>query len=191
MRPDVPAWRRSAALLLLAFATAAGAADKPCSKADSANAEKAIDRVLSWPAMHKAWKDYGHCDTGPVADLYTEALLRLIVGNWPKIAELEPTFTNDLAYREWILKRISGGTLPKGDVDDVHDLTQNSCPKNQKRMCESLHEAAEKAQGKGAPAAPKPAAPSPATPAPAAPAAPAATPAPAEPTPSAPPKPPS
>lgn len=164
MRPDVPAWRHSAALLLLAFATAAGAADKPCSKADAANAEKTIDRVLTWPAMHKAWKDYGHCDTGTVADLYTEALLRLIVGNWPKVAELEPSFTNDLAYREWILARISGGALPKGDVDDVHDLTQNNCPKAQKRMCDTLHEAAEKGQAKVAPAAPKPAAPVPAAP---------------------------
>lgn len=179
MRPDVPAWRRSAALFLLAFATGAGAADKPCSKADAASAEKTIDRVLTWPAMQKAWKDYGHCDTGAVADLYSEALLRLIVGNWPKIAELEPAFTNDLAFREWILNRLSGGALPKGDLDDVHDLTQNSCPKAQKRMCEALHEAAEKGQAKVAPAAPKPAAPAPSAPAPAPAPAPSAPPKPA------------
>ena len=185
MRPDVPAWRPSAALLALCLAFAAPAiAQKPCSKADAANAEKAIDRVLTWPAMHKAWKDFGHCDTGQVAELYTEALLRLIVGNWPKLGELEPSFTNDLAYREWILKRVAEGGLPKGDLDDVHDLTQNSCPKNLKRLCEPMHEAAEKAQGKGMPAAPKPAAPAPAAPASAVPAP--AAPAPA---PSAPPKP--
>ena len=179
MRPDVPAWRRSAALFLLAFATAAGAADKPCSKADAANAEKAIDRVVSWGTMHKTWKDYGHCDTGQAGELFTEALLRMIVGSWPKIGELESTFTNDIPYREWILARLSSGALPKGDRDDVHDLTQNNCPKSQKRLCEALHEAAEKGQGKGAPP-PKPAAPAPVPTAPAAPAAPA---------PSAPPKP--
>jgi hypothetical protein len=185
MRPDVPAWRRSAALLALCLAFAAPAiAQKPCSKSDAAAAEKAIDRVLAWPAMHKAWKDYGHCDTGQVADLFTEALLRLIVGNWPKIAELEPSFNSDVPYREWILARIAGGAMAKGDVDDVHDLSQNSCPKSQKRLCDALHEAAEKAQGKGAPPPPKPAAPAaPAAPAPAAPAAPSA------PAPAAPPKP--
>jgi hypothetical protein len=172
MRPDVPAWRRSAALLSLCLAFAAPAiAQKTCTKAESAAAEKAIDRVLAWSAMHKTWKDYGHCDTGPVADLFTEALLRLVVGNWPKIAELEPTFTNDIPYREWILARLSSGAMPKGDIDDVHDLTQNNCPKAQKRVCEMLHDAAEKGQGKGAPPAPKPAAPA-APPAPAAPAAP-------------------
>jgi hypothetical protein len=173
MRPDVPAWRPSAALLALCLAIAAPAmAQKTCTKADSAAAEKAIDRVLAWPAMHKTWKDYGHCDTGQVADLFTEALLRLIVGNWPKIAELEPTFSSDVPYREWILARIAGGAMAKGDVDDVHDLTQNSCPKSQKRLCEALHDAAEKAQGKGAPPPPKPAAPAPAAPAAPAPAEP-------------------
>lgn len=180
MHPDVPAWRRSAALLSLCLAFAAPAiAQKTCTKADAANAEKAIDRVVSWGTMHKTWKDYGHCDTGQAGELFTEALLRMIVGSWPKINELEATFTNDIPYREWILARLSSGALPKGDLDDVHDLTQNNCPKSQKRLCEALHEAAEKGQGKGAPP-PKPAAPAPVPTAPAAPAAPA---------PSAPPKP--
>lgn len=178
MRPDVPAWRRSAVLVSLCLAFASPAiAQKPCSKADAAAAEKAIDRVVSWGTMHKTWKDYGHCDSGQAAELFTEALLRMIVGSWPKIAELEPTFNNDVPYREWILARLGSGGLPKGDLDDVHDLTQNNCPKSQKRLCDALHEAAEKGQGKGAPA-PKPAAPA---------AAPA--PAPAAPAPSAPPKP--
>lgn len=173
MRPDVPAWRPSAVLVSLCLAFAAPAiAQKPCSKADASAAEKAIDRVVSWGTMHKTWKDYGHCDSGQAGELFTEALLRMIVGSWPKIAELEATFNNDVPYREWILARLASGGLPKGDLDDVHDLTQNNCPKSQKRLCDALHEAAEKGQGKGAPA-PKPAAPAPAAPAPSAPPKPA------------------
>jgi hypothetical protein len=180
MRPDVPAWRLSAASLVLCFTVAvpAIAADKPCSKADAAAAEKAIDRVVSWAAMHKAWKDYGHCDADNVAMVFSDALMRMLVGNWPKFAELEPAFTSDTAYRDWILDRVGGGKLSKGDVDDIHDLTQNSCPKGQKRVCDPLHAAAEKAQGKAAPPPPKPAAPAPAAPA-APPPAPSAPPKPA------------
>jgi hypothetical protein len=177
MRPNVRAWRLSAAALFIAAAAIpAAAADKPCSKADAANAEKAIDKVVSWPMMQKSVKDFGHCDTGNAANLFTESLLRLLVGGWPKIKELEPLFNNDTAFREWILKRLSDPALPGGDADDVHDLSQNSCPKAQKNLCEALHGAVE--AGKNA-AAPKPAAaPTPAaSPAPAAPGtAPAAVP---------------
>ncbi|MGE5617114.1 MAG: hypothetical protein ACM3X5_09380, partial [Bacillota bacterium] len=63
---------------LLAFGLA-HAADKPCTPADSSAAEKAADRVVEWEQLYKAYKDYGHCDQGPVADVFTDALLRCLV----------------------------------------------------------------------------------------------------------------
>jgi len=66
MRPS------AAAFLLAAAVFPAAAADKPCSEAD-----KAIDGVTSWPALQKAAADFGHCDKGPTADLFTEAVLRV------------------------------------------------------------------------------------------------------------------
>ena len=65
--------------LMLAAAALAHAADKPCSKADAASAEKAIDRVVTWQQLHKAWQDYRHCDADAVGDVFTDALLRLTV----------------------------------------------------------------------------------------------------------------
>lgn len=181
MRHNVPAWRLSAALvLLIAAALPAASADKPCSRADASNAEKAIDKVVSWPMLQKAVKDFGHCDTGQAGEYFTEALLRLVVGSWPRIAEAEPVLERDRDFKSWVLKRLEDPALPKDDADSVHDLSQNSCPKGQKTLCNELHEAVEKGKAAQAPApAPKPAAtpapaPKPATP----PAAPAATPAP-------------
>jgi len=148
------------------------AADKPCTKADAANAEKAIDRVVAWPAMQKAVKDWGHCDTGQAAEYFTEALLRLLVGSWIKVSELEPLYYGDNAFREWIDKRLADPALPRDDADQVHDLSQNSCPKARKKLCDDLHKAVEDGKSAGMPAKPAP---------PAAPAAPAATPPPTAP----------
>src|SRR5690348_4641095 len=74
---DAAAWLRDMkrvrvllAVMLAAGAFAAHGQDKACSKADAAAAEKAIDRVVTWPQMQKAWQDYRHCDTGNVDDQF-------------------------------------------------------------------------------------------------------------------------
>jgi hypothetical protein len=158
------AWLRSAACLLLAATMTAVAADKPCSTADAANAEKAIDRVVSWQALQKAVRDYGHCDTGTAAEYFTEALLRLLVGSWQKLDQADMVLDSDPAFRAWVLKRLSNPGLPKDDIDAVHNLSQGSCPIGRGKLCEAIHDAIEVAKGGGAAKAPAaPAAPGPAT----------------------------
>ena len=93
-----------AALLVALLVPAIGAA-KDCSKADAGNAEKALDRVVNWQGMYKAWQDYGHCDTGPVGEAFTEALLRLIV-EWKNVDTLAKAM-NEAKYREFVVARLS------------------------------------------------------------------------------------
>lgn len=171
MRPNDRAWRPSAAAALLILATAAipaVAADKPCTKADASNADKAVDKVVSWATLQKAVKDFGHCDTGPTADAFTEALMRVVVSGWPKIAEAEPVFERDGAFRDWTMKRLASDAVSKDDAESVHDLAQNSCPRGLKKLCTDLHDAVDSGKpdhGKPPPkAAPAPAAPAPSAP---------------------------
>src|SRR5258708_5143736 len=63
----------------LAASAIAHAADKPCTNAQSAAAQKALDKVNSWDQLHRAWVDSGHCDANAVGDAYTDALLRLAI----------------------------------------------------------------------------------------------------------------
>lgn len=164
MRPEPKAWRLSAApLLALALALPAAAQDKPCAKAG-----ESVDKVLTWTALRIAVKDYGHCDKGETKEIFTDALMRVAVGGWPKVAELGPLW-EDAAFRGWIVKRLEDPASPKGDIDDLNDLAGASCPKGMLKVCEQLQVAINK--GREA-AAPKKSAPAPA-PAPAAPAKPA------------------
>ena len=59
-------------------------AQRECSKAEAAAAEKAIDRVTTYATLNKAWKDYRHCDKGTVDELFTDAILRLMV-EWKNV----------------------------------------------------------------------------------------------------------
>jgi hypothetical protein len=134
MRPNDRAWRLSAAAFLFAaVALPAAAADKPC-----ADADKVIDGVTSWSALQKAVQDYGHCDKGPTADVFTEAMLRVIISGWQQVGNAEPILEKDPAFRGWINRRLSSPALSPQDTAEIRDLAKASCPKGRQKICADL-----------------------------------------------------
>jgi hypothetical protein len=127
---------------VLLVAGAAIAADKPCTKADAAAAEKSIDRVSTWPQLHKAWQDYRHCDKNSIEELYTDALLRLMV-DWKNVEALAGTMEKDAQYKEFVYAHLRSPAA-KDDLDAVYSRAKASCPKGQEAFCAELAEAAKK-----------------------------------------------
>ena len=123
--------------LLAAFALAGSAlaADKPCSAADSATAEKAIDRVVSWSQLQKAYLDYRHCDKGNVGEVYTDALLRLAV-EWKNV----DAFANamkDAGFKDFVAAHLRSPAA-KDDREAIYSRTKSNCPKGMDAFCAEL-----------------------------------------------------
>ena len=147
MRPNDRAWRLSAAAILLAAAALpAPAADKPCTGAD-----KAFDGVTTWAALQKAVLDYGHCDKGPTAEIVTEALLRVVISGWPKVADAGPILEKDATFKSWLNRRLSSPDLSTQDTAEIRDLAKASCPKGQEKVCAALLEPIEMGRALSAP----------------------------------------
>jgi len=146
MRPVAPAWRPRAAALLVAFLALPAAAEKPCSEAG-----KAVDGVTSWAALQKAVQDYGHCDKGPTAEVFTEAILRVIISGWPRVSEAGPILEQDAAFRTWLNRRLSNPDLDVKDSAEIRDLCKASCPKGQEKVCAALLEPVEMGRALSAP----------------------------------------
>ena len=133
-------------ILLAAAAFPAVAADKPCTGAD-----KAFDGVTSWAALQKAVADFGHCDKGPTADVVTEALLRVVISGWPKVAEAGPILEKDAAFKSWLSRRLSSPDLDTRDTAEIRDLAKASCPKGQDKVCSEILSAVEMGRAISAP----------------------------------------
>ena len=161
MRPRDRALRLSAAAFLLSAAVLpAAAADLPCSAAD-----KAIDGVTSWAALQKAVQDYGHCDKGPTADAFTEAILRVVISGWKQVGDAGPILDKDAAFRDWLDRRLSSPSLSTQDSGEIRDLAKGSCPKGQQKVCDRLLSSVEMGRAISAPdimLLPPPATPAPA-----------------------------
>jgi hypothetical protein len=133
-----------ALLLALAF-PAVAFAQAPCSKADAAKAEKAVDRISTWPQMQKAFKEFGHCDAGPVDDVFTESLIRLIV-EWKNVDAFAACM-QDAGFKAFVMKHLRSPAA-KDDLDSVYSRAKASCPAKQETLCAELAEAAKAASAK-------------------------------------------
>lgn len=136
---DMSRLRVLLAVVLAAGAFATHAQDKACTKPDSAAAEKALDRVVTWSQLQKAWQDYRQCDTGNVDDLFTDALMRMLV-EWKSPDALANSMNADPAYAAFVLKHIKSPSA-KDDRESVYSRAKQSCPANLSAFCEKIAEA--------------------------------------------------
>ena len=128
------------------------AAQKECSKADSVAAEKAIDKVVNSSNLLKAWKDYRHCDAGPVDDTFTDAILRILVPWKEKDAEqVAIDVQADPEYKKFLYKHLKSDAA-KDDRQAVYSRAKSSCPPIQDEFCKELMEAVKDPAKAAAPA---------------------------------------
>jgi hypothetical protein len=129
---------RTLVLVFLFAATPVFAQDKACTPAEAANAEKAIDRVVNWDQLYKVYKEFRHCDQGPVAEVYTEALLRCLV-EWKKVDGLANPMTQDKEYNAFVMRHLR--SAGPEDQKSVYSRAKMSCPKGLDDWCTSLTDA--------------------------------------------------
>ena len=136
--------RTAIAASLACIAFGALAQDKPCSKADAAKAEKAVDRVSNFSQLQKAWKDYRQCDTGTVSELYTESFVRLLV-DWKDVDGAVAT-TQDADFKAFMVKHLKDPAA-RDDLETIYSRAKASCPAKHAAFCAELIEVV-KAAGK-------------------------------------------
>ena len=141
-------------LACAALAAAPALAQTPCTKADAAAAEKAVDRVVNYPGLLKAYRDYGHCNEGAVADVFTDAILRLMV-EWKDVDTIAQDMGRDPAYKKFIHGHLQSPAA-KDDRGSVHSRAKMSCPMTQGRFCEELSEVVKSPGASADPLAPLP-----------------------------------
>ena len=123
----------SLSIVCAALATAPALAQKDCGSAD-----KAVDKVVSYPSLYRAYKDYGHCDKGPVEETFTDAILRLMV-QWKDVDTLAADVQRDSEYKSFLYKHLRSPAA-KEDRDSVHSRAKSSCPMTQGPFCAELIE---------------------------------------------------
>ncbi len=135
-----------AALVLAAGGAQAGS----CTDADRIKATQQIERVVAWDQLHKAWQDFRQCDSeASISELYTDALLRLIV-EWKNVRGLADPFTGDKDYREFVVKHLRD-PFAKDDLESIYSRATMDCPRGMDAFCKEIAVAVRPAAAASAP----------------------------------------
>lgn len=117
------------------------AQSKACSKADEAAAEKALDGVVNWQLMSKAWKQFRHCDSGATEEMFTDAFMRLAV-EWKHVDELASLYQADPEFKAFVKRHVTNPKF-KDDAQSVYSRAKLNCPPDKAAFCAELAAMAE------------------------------------------------
>lgn len=142
-RLDMHGLRLSALAIVLAFAMSQSLAVPPktCSPTDAQAADAIVDRIDSWAKLNWAFKKYGHCDDGSIAEGNSEVVARLLVDRWDTLPSLVKLVERNPALEQFVLRHIDS-TLDTDDLDKIRDSASSKCPGNAAFLCNELQSAA-------------------------------------------------
>lgn len=125
------------ALILLSFACNGQAQGPPCTEAQGRRALDQADTLRSWSALYHSYKEFRQCDTGAIAEGYSESVARILVDHWATLPELDRLATSDAEFRSFVLRHLDA----TDNTDDIIAAKRNAatrCPPHLQRLCQDL-----------------------------------------------------
>lgn len=124
---------------------AAAQEKKPCTEADFLGADDSLYHLNGWEEIYSAFKMFGHCDDGYIAEGYSEAVVRRITDKWGDIDSLIIITSFDSGFRAFVLSHIDATAANEIDVEKILNNCRRRCPKNAEGLCKDIEVAAKKA----------------------------------------------
>jgi len=123
-------------LMVLALTQAANA--KECTQMEAYAAESVTDYLDSWKNVNRAFRNFGHCDDGGIAEGFDETISVLWANHWQKLPEMLKYTKENKELKAFIYKRIWSETVPADRWKKILKKAQNECPKCGKEFCAEI-----------------------------------------------------
>lgn len=121
------------------------ASAKVCTELQAVAAESVVDYVESWKKLHGAYKEFGHCDDGSVAEGFSSIVARLMTGHWEGIGAFRILAEKDSGFKFFVLRHIDG-TWSLKDLTRVEELAKTQCAEGDGSLCRDLINAVREAR---------------------------------------------
>ena len=132
-------------LLIALVIPTAGWGAAHCSNEESKAAEEVAPLVNTWPALQRAFKQYGHCDDGGIGEGFSESVARLLTNSDPKLHELLKLSKTDPGFRAFVLRHVDATLLPE-QLNAIERQVARNCPSGGELLCRDISSSARKAK---------------------------------------------
>lgn len=112
-----------------------------CSPQDADKAEHQADALKSWTVVYRAFKQYGQCDDGAVAEGYSASVVSLLADRWPTVRELSALEARDPMLGRFVLWHVDETASP-AQLKAIRTNARDHCPAGFETLCKRIEKAA-------------------------------------------------
>ena len=100
--------------------------------------EIAVDYLKDWAALYRAFRLYGICDDGGVAEGFSDAVAKLLADQWQNIAgSLRSLPVSDRQFEQFVFRHLDETVNQEDDLAIVGNA-QSRCPNGLAALCRRL-----------------------------------------------------
>ena len=93
--------------------------------------------VHDWHDMYAAYKKYGACDDGALAEEFSDRVVNLLTDHWDKFGELNKLVIQDRSFEDFIMRHLDDLMSPV-QFNKIVDNASNNCPTYGKDLCAGI-----------------------------------------------------
>jgi hypothetical protein len=127
----------TAAIWLVMSGALALGSTKECSKAEAIAADKGLEHLNSWVDIQDAFRHFGHCDDGGIAEAYSDRIMQMLSRRWSTVRDLDRLTRSDPNFRAFVLRHIDE-TWVNIEFNRVMNLAATQCPSGAPRICAAI-----------------------------------------------------
>lgn len=108
-----------------------------CSVTQAQAAERSVDSIDSWPTIYSAYRQYGHCDDGSIAEGFTDRVVHLLATRWDSLEQAQQLAARDPKFQTFIVRHIDT-SASTSELDMVARAAKDRCPRSATALCTQI-----------------------------------------------------
>jgi hypothetical protein len=125
-------------LILFLLVIVLPASAKQCTTMEAFAAESVMDYLDSWREVYNAFKQFGYCDDGAIAEGFDDVISKLWAENWNSLPEMIKCMRKDNDFKKFVEKRIGSEVIPFDRWVTIVSNAKSHCPDAAKEFCQRI-----------------------------------------------------
>ena len=113
-------------------------AERPgCDDPSALFAEGKVDHLETWQQIYDWFKSYSACDDGILGEANSDAVVRMLAGQWEQLPALRTLVDRDERFGKFVFMHIDA-TTDDHDLDRLVANASRHCPKGDGQLCSTI-----------------------------------------------------
>jgi hypothetical protein len=113
------------------------------------SADEGVDRLRNWSDLHQAFRQFGHCDDGSVAEGWSDKVVEMLATQWKTLPQLNAIVAAHPDFAAFVIRHIDE-TASWTSAQTAERNAKTRCPKQAPALCSRIEKRVDELRRDGA-----------------------------------------